>query len=78
MTKRKQPLLFADLPRRNNRVLMDIIDAGVPSGDSGHLTLSKCGVCDYEGCWMISDTLTEAKQKQPCPKCNKTEEVKAA
>lgn len=60
--------MLLDLPPRKTRGrLMDITDARHDERATVEFTCSKCG---HQTGWTRFATVTEAKRRLPCPKCN--------
>jgi ribosomal protein S27AE len=57
-----------DKPKRRNRVLMHVADAGHECED-GPAVRYECRKCHYQTPWLRVSTRQEARN-QPCPKCN--------
>jgi hypothetical protein len=55
-------------PKRRNRVLMHVADAGLAVDDLPSVRY-ECRKCHYQTPWLRVSTRREARN-QPCPKCN--------
>ncbi|MGY4288843.1 DNA-directed RNA polymerase subunit RPC12/RpoP [Bradyrhizobium sp. LM2.7] len=66
MTARQGELLPKP-PRRSRGQLMVIVDA---RHDETATVEFECPKCRYRTDWTRFDTVTEAKRRLPCPRCN--------
>lgn len=63
------PQLNLDLPRKRNRKLAQMSDAGTGDFDDDPIARFKCKRCGWDSDW-IKTTFTECRRGTPCPLCN--------
>lgn len=69
--------LFPNAPRRPRRTMMRVIDSGEGMAGYPFGAELECSRCGHKTGWLCFTTAAEIK-RQPCPKCNASEEIAAA